>query len=325
MAINGALLYGAGALMVTIFLVVPHPRPTNLTGILVAAAVAYAVTGILVLGRDWLPESIFPTLTAAGTALITILVVCDGTRPSAFELLYVWAAVYAFYFYSRGVAALEAAWIALASAAGLALTSSGAFPLFRWLMVTGTSVMAGVAVRQLVVQVRSLADRDTLTGVFSRRKYHEEIERELQRARRSRHPLALVLLDLDHFKQLNDERGHVQGDRHLYQSAQAWKKELRATDMLARFGGEEFVVVLPDTTMEQARDAADRLREVVPGGQTASAGVAIWDAQESATSLLKRADEALYEAKAAGRNATVVAARMAPSGPAQLVSEPAGP
>lgn len=309
MAVNGAMLYGAGAALVCAYLVLPHPPPKSIEGILAVGVIASLVTGLLVVGRDWLPAVIFPHLTAGGTALISVLVYSDGSQPSAFSLLYVWAAVYAFYFYPRGIAAIEAVWIAIAAGGALALGSGDSFPIFRWLMVTATSIMAGLAVRQLVVQVRSLADKDILTGVFSRRKYHEEIERELYRARRSGRPLALMLLDLDNFKLMNDARGHVQGDRHLREAAQAWRKQLRTTDLLARFGGEEFVVILPDTEFEQARLTADRLRAVVPSGETASAGVAVWDGKETHTELLARADAALYEAKASGRNVTVLAGR----------------
>jgi len=305
MAINGAMLYGAGAALVFLFLLAPHSPRTITVGVVLAGLVATAVTLLLVLGRDWLPASVFPFLTAAGTALITILVYCDGSRPSAFMLLYVWAAVYAFYFYRLSIAALEAAWIAFAAGLGQALTSEGVFPLFRWMMITATSVMAGLAVRQLVVQVQAMADRDALTGVFTRRKYHDEIERELSRARRTGRPFCLLMLDLDNFKEMNDDRGHVQGDKHLRETAQAWLGALRAADTLARYGGEEFVVILPETDLARAQEAADRLRAAVPAGETASAGVAQWDGSESSVQLLARADDALYAAKAAGRNATV--------------------
>ncbi len=305
MAINGAMLYGAGAALVFVFLLAPHSAQTITLGVVLGGLVAGAVTVLLVVGRDWLPASVFPFLTAAGTALITILVYCDGSRPSAFMLLYVWAAVYAFYFYRLPIAALEAAWIAAAAALGQALTSEGGFPLFRWMMITATSVMAGLAVRQLVVQVQALADRDALTGVFTRRKYHDEIERELSRARRTGRAVCLLMLDLDNFKEMNDDRGHVQGDKHLRETAQAWLGALRAADTLARFGGEEFVVILPETDLARGREAADRLRAAVPAGETASAGVAQWDGSESSVQLLARSDKALYAAKAAGRNTTV--------------------
>src|SRR5258708_5720462 len=149
MAINGAMLYGAGAALVALFLVAPHSPRTITYGVVVAGVIATAVTALLVVGRDWLPASLFPALTAAGTALVTVLVYCDGSRPSAFMLLYVWAAVYAFYFYRLLIAAIEAAWIAIAAALGQALTSHAGFPLFRWMMITATSVMAGLSVPQL--------------------------------------------------------------------------------------------------------------------------------------------------------------------------------
>jgi hypothetical protein len=227
MAINGAMLYGAGAALVTLYLLVPHPASTNVQETAAAGAVAWAVTVLLVAGRNWLPASIFPWLTAAGTLLITLLVLADGARPSPFMFLYVWAAVYAFYFYSLPVAILEAAWVAVAAAIGQYLTTTGSFPFFRWVMIASTSIMAGLAVRQLVVQVRALADRDPVTGVFSRRKFHEEIERDLLRSRRSGQPICLAILDLDNFKLMNDAQGHVQGDRHLRLTAQAWQKQLR--------------------------------------------------------------------------------------------------
>src|SRR5258708_14214761 len=157
MAINGAMLYGPGAALVALFLVAPHsPRPITY-GVVVAGVSATAVTALLVVGRDWLPASLFPALTAAGTALITVLVYCDGSRPSAFMLLYVWAAVYAFYFYRLLIAAIEAAWIAIAAALGQALTSHAGFPLFRWLMICATSVMAGVPVPLPVLSTRAFA------------------------------------------------------------------------------------------------------------------------------------------------------------------------
>ncbi|MGI8609810.1 MAG: GGDEF domain-containing protein [Candidatus Dormibacteria bacterium] len=307
MAINGAMLYGAGAALVLVFLLLPHPTEAGRLQIVVSGIIAALVTALLVVGRDWLPAWLFPMLTAAGTALISALSMGDGTHPSAFLLLYIWAAVYSFYFYPLSIAIFQSAWIAACSAFVLGLTTPGEFPLFRWLMITVTSVMAGLAVRQLVVQVGRLADHDAGTDVFSRRAYHIEIEREISRARRSGRPLSLVVLDLDNFKRLNDAHGHVRGDRHLRATAQLWQRQLRVNDFLARYGGEEFVAILPSASVHHAGVTADRLRASVPDGETASAGVAEWDGKEGATALFGRADAALYRAKAAGRNTTAVA------------------
>jgi diguanylate cyclase (GGDEF)-like protein len=127
------------------------------------------------------------------------------------------------------------------------------------------------------------------------------------------------MLDLDHFKDYNDERGHQAGDRLLKQSAAAWATELRASDTLARYGGEEFTVALPGCTITNAKALVERLREVMPGGQTVSAGVACWNGRESAEELVGRADAALYQAKRNGRDQLVTAGELPPAGDLSVV------
>ena len=119
--------------------------------------------------------------------------------------------------------------------------------------------------------------------------------------------LCLAMLDLDRFKAFNDHHGHQAGDQLLAATAVAWRPALRTTDTLARYGGEEFAVLLPHSDEEGARVVVERLLEVVPLGQTASAGIAIWDGSESAGELLARADAALYAAKNAGRARALLA------------------
>jgi diguanylate cyclase (GGDEF)-like protein len=114
------------------------------------------------------------------------------------------------------------------------------------------------------------------------------------------------MLDLDHFKAYNDEFGHQAGDRLLKQAAAAWNAQLRASDTLARYGGEEFALALPACPLEEALIVVERLRAVTPGGQTCSAGVVCWDGAEPPADLVGRADAALYEAKNAGRDRTIV-------------------
>jgi diguanylate cyclase (GGDEF)-like protein len=110
------------------------------------------------------------------------------------------------------------------------------------------------------------------------------------------------MLDLDHFKSFNDERGHQAGDRLLKHATAAWASQLRSSDMLARYGGEEFAVLLPGCALSDAESLLKRLRVVMPESQTVSAGIACWDGSESAEELVGRADVALYEAKRAGRD-----------------------
>ena len=113
------------------------------------------------------------------------------------------------------------------------------------------------------------------------------------------------MLDLDHFKDFNDDHGHQAGDDHLRAVAVSWQGRLRATDLVARYGGEEFALILSGTTLAQAVEVIETLRAAVPSEQTVSGGVAEWDGSESGAELLARADRALYEAKRSGRNRTV--------------------
>jgi len=164
----------------------------------------------------------------------------------------------------------------------------------------------------LLARLEASARTDDLTGLFNRRAWEEEIPRELARARRQSAPLCVAMLDLDFFKNYNDERGHQAGDRLLKQSAAAWIEELRASDTLARYGGEEFTVALPGCTLANAKAIVGRMREVMPADQTVSAGIACWNGRESAEELVGRADAALYEAKRSGRDCLVTAGGTAP-------------
>jgi diguanylate cyclase (GGDEF)-like protein/PAS domain S-box-containing protein len=155
---------------------------------------------------------------------------------------------------------------------------------------------------ELLGKVRDMATHDQLTGLPNRRALEEQLPRELARARRSQSPLCVALIDIDHFKSYNDTHGHLAGDEVLRECARAWDGALRAEDTIVRFGGEEFLVLLPDTAAEEAAEVVERLRERTPMGQTCSAGLASWDFVENDDDLIGRADAALYLAKAGGRN-----------------------
>ena len=128
-------------------------------------------------------------------------------------------------------------------------------------------------------EVGRLARTDSLTGVANRRAWDEELPRELARAARSGQTVCVALLDLDHFKDYNDEHGHQAGDRLLKAASAAWEGRLRKTDLLARYGGEEFAVLLPDCQLGNAMEIAERLRTAQPEG-TCSIGVADWDGRQ---------------------------------------------
>jgi two-component system, cell cycle response regulator len=162
-------------------------------------------------------------------------------------------------------------------------------------------------------EIYRLMTLDGLTQVYNRRYFQESLEREFSRSRRYRHPFALVLLDVDHFKRINDRHGHQAGDAVLKRVASVMKSKVRANDLVARIGGEEFALISPETTASGGRALADKLRRVIAAERiehegeqlqiTVSFGVAEFDEQlESANALMKLADDRLYEAKRSGRN-----------------------
>ncbi|MDQ3571430.1 MAG: sensor domain-containing diguanylate cyclase [Actinomycetota bacterium] len=159
---------------------------------------------------------------------------------------------------------------------------------------------------RLLAKVEALARTDELTGLPNRRSWEDQLRREIARARRSDDPLSLAILDLDCFKDYNDQHGHQAGDRLLIEAGAAWRMALREGDLIARYGGEEFAVVLPDCPPREAAVVVERLRAAVPDGASCTAGVATLDRAETAESLVNRADTALYEGKRAGRNRTVI-------------------
>ncbi len=160
---------------------------------------------------------------------------------------------------------------------------------------------------ELLAKVEGMARHDALTGLPNRRLLDEQVPRELARARRGGQPLCLAIVDIDHFKAYNDAHGHLAGDELLRGCAIAWDSELRGSDLLVRYGGEEFLVLLPDTTQEEAAAVVERLRAATPRGQTCSAGIAAWDGVADIDGLISAADAALYRAKDAGRDRLVLA------------------
>ena len=162
-------------------------------------------------------------------------------------------------------------------------------------------------------QLRHLASVDVLTGVFNRRYFLDLLKRELQRSNRRKHEVSLILMDVDHFKHVNDHHGHPAGDEVLRQLTDALVDTLRSDDIIGRVGGEEFAFMLPETSEAKAEEVAERLRVVVEATRiasnehriavTASFGIAAAPCEENSTEcLLSRADGALYAAKQAGRN-----------------------
>lgn len=170
--------------------------------------------------------------------------------------------------------------------------------------------------KQAEEELRKHATTDTLTGLLNRRTALLAVEQELARFRRSGSCSVLLMLDVDHFKHINDTYGHSAGDEALRQLAVTIRKVVREADVVGRIGGEEFTILLPDTPLSGAELVAERLRAEIEtlqiqgcgcrfGFTVSIGGAALAEQDGSVSSLMRRADEALYEAKLAGRNRVV--------------------
>ena len=176
-----------------------------------------------------------------------------------------------------------------------------------------------VEAARLHEHTRELSVTDALTGLPNRRAFDEDIDNEIRRAARHARPLSVIYLDLDHFKQLNDRYGHDYGDIALQQTAAALRVQLRDTDRCYRLGGEELIVIAPETTTAAAAILAERLRDAVERSAgpnspmvTASFGISSYpDHAGDATALVRAADRAVYAAKADGRNRVRIAGTQA--------------
>lgn len=165
-------------------------------------------------------------------------------------------------------------------------------------------------------KTQELTNRDELTGLYNRRYFFERFEKEVERAKRYGRMLAVMMIDIDHFKNYNDTFGHLKGDDLLVSLSRLMERNLRKVDIIARYGGEEFLVMLPETNKESARKVAEKLRSVVesndfhlekpdlgPGNITMTIGISsLPKDSEDALELLDLADKALYYGKAQGRN-----------------------
>jgi diguanylate cyclase (GGDEF)-like protein len=309
------VLFLAGGLFVAFSVVLPHPRGADAGALLVIAGFGVAVGGASLVwakrARTWTVHAAL----AAGTGLVSLCVYFSGVAAGIYSAMFVWVVLVAASFFTSRAVAVHVGWIVISWALTLALVEdrSGFSLITRWALGSFVLVVAAAVMSEIVggrrsteEQLRSaqreldhLAHHDPLTGVANRRLLEKALARELARAKRHGTPLAIVALDLDDFKEYNDEHGHAAGDRLLQVATRGWASLLRTEDLIARLGGDEFVALLPDCPPTEAERAAQRLRSNLPRNCTCSTGIAYWQGHESAEELLARADIALYEAKRA--------------------------
>ena len=320
MAGIAALMYTVGGLVVYVSLLLPLPEDTDRVAIF-GIGLACLVAGPLIwLGRGRLPEWFFHVTTASGTVLTALAVHWGGGADSPYTWFILFVAVFSSYFFSLRATLAHVALAGLAYALAIAsYPDAEGDAANHWLVsmavlgVASGVILSLVSARRrlederegLLLETMELARTDPLTSLPNRRAWHELLEFEVSRARRSGEPLCVAMVDLDHFKRYNDKHGHLAGDDLLRTVAAEWSGVIRPTDMMARYGGEEFAVLLPECGLGDAIAVIERLRERTPRGQRCSAGLARWDPRESPTQLIARADARLYEAKKLGRDRVV--------------------
>jgi diguanylate cyclase (GGDEF)-like protein len=269
-------------------------RPVTLLIVLTVLGVVIAL-GLFLAGSR-ATHGVLSVTVAAVIAITSVLVGASSTTGGAMlaGYAYVWITVYSGLFLSYNATRAHAALVTVGFGIGLLATGLDE-TLTGWLLVSATVWVSGLALSRLSERVRRQAETDHLTGLLNRRAFIAAAEREHELAARTGADLAVVLIDLDDFKAINDRHGHAAGDRLLAELAHAWQDALRPADILARHGGDEFSLLLPATSVDGAEHVVQRLHAAHP--MTWSAGVAEWPRGAPLDSALAAADGRLYAMK----------------------------
>jgi diguanylate cyclase (GGDEF)-like protein/putative nucleotidyltransferase with HDIG domain len=320
LAVGAALTGALGAIL-------PHPSYFNTTGILLvdATALAWAIWMFRTAGR--IPFWLLRLAPALATVMTSFAVYFSGDSTSGYALFYVWVGLYVFYFpVTRADAAINVLWAFLNYAVIIAITPAapaGSFhtDVHHFVLTAGTLITAATLLTYLRSRVEKLLGRltdaartDALTGLPNRVALHEALERELERAQPEGRPVSLLVIDMDRFKRLNERQGIKAGDQALQRVGKLLQDSTRLMDVVARSGGEEFAVVLPETDQHHAflfaEQLIDNIRKSFAPPQlelTASVGVASFpDHAQDHAGLLAAGDHALHAAKALGRDRAVI-------------------
>lgn len=307
-----AAFYGAGGLLCLLSLVVPAWAGRNEAIVLAVGVLASAVAAALPLTRGWLTRPVCYVLVLFGSLLIAALLYAGagGGASATYAGFYVWVAVYSFLFFPPRGAAVQVLVALSVEVVALAAVGEGAVAPAQVGLSAGTIVATGAVVGLLSARLRTLTLTDELTGLPNRRALDVTLSDRLTRGR-SRPRIAILGIDLDGFKVLNDTRGHAAGDRLLCEVAISWSAELRQGDVLARAGGDEFIAVLNECSDERARAVAARLIAVIPAPVSACVGVVGVVGGKDAPAVdiarvLASVDAALYDGKSRGAGSVVV-------------------
>ena len=304
-----ALLYVAGGLTTLLVLALPHPTSLQVPIMLTLGFTAPLFGLAIYRLRHRVPSSAYPWLLATGTAIITILTGATGgySEMVSFSFFFMWIVLYAVLFFSPlGVTVQVGVVMAGYWATSAFYDNSDADKLTPLEPMVLVSIIATTGmVCALLARAREASEIDPLTRVANRRGLDHALDLALQFAERIDPRLNVAMIDVDHFKTINDENGHAIGDQVLQELTTAWLPLLRPQDSIGRRGGDEFLVVLPGCTTAVAATILERLRIAAPGEVTCSIGAAHWRPGDGASMLVSKADAALYEAKRRGRDRLV--------------------
>ena len=313
MAYTAAAMYGGAALDGAIEGLIPGDPSFAIAPVIGAAVI---VTLVVAFGPR-LPRRWLAPLGPIGVVLIAVaLAATPGAGDGA--VLYMWPVLWMTFFFGRRGTISIVVCIGIAHAATLlVLPAASSYP-GRWVDVMVSVSVVGIVILtladrndQLLTQLANEARTDALTGLLNRRGFEERASLELARARREQSSIAIAAFDLDYFKRINDEWGHEVGDRVLARTGRLLASQAREIDVVARFGGEEFLVLLPGADAASAEDFAERVRTALSAEDPelpsvrASAGVLSAVAPTSIDYLVHAADTALYSAKRSGRDRIV--------------------
>src|SRR3954453_2998661 len=308
-----------GGVLALVSLLLPHSSHVIDAGIAGLGASACLSGLVMLVVPRLMPPRLLTFVLLCGSVLISFGIYFTQSSASVYALLYVWVGFQAAYFFPRRDVVGHVAATGVTYALALA-SVPGSDRAQRWLLLFGVVVVIALIaavlrerVNRLICRLADAARTDPLTGLLNRRGLQELMEVETERALRSSRPLSIVVDDLDHFKHLNDRFGHAAGDLALRRFGEIASSASRRIDAVARIGGEEFALLLPDTEQHAAYLLAERLRRAVkePGvdGElpSVSFGVASFPSHAAdAEALMHAADQALYAAKAMGGDRSVI-------------------
>ncbi|MDQ3751332.1 MAG: GGDEF domain-containing protein [Actinomycetota bacterium] len=287
-------------------------------GTLLIAALVLIMIVAATLTVDW--DNHPPYLQAipplAFFAVIPFLRHAEGGAGSGYGLLtllpILWLALYG----TRFQLTLAFVIMILIFAVPIIVLGEPRYPATEWrrvLIWASLGPLVGFTVQRLVTEIRRLVSRlnevarlDSLTGVPNRRAWDEELTRELSRAQRSGKPVSVAVLDIDNFRAFNDANGHRSGDQFLKDVAAACDEQVKDVDLVARYGDDEFALLLTDCSLDEAHSVVERVRRTALENQTCSVGLACWDGSETGEGLVKRANNVLDVASKAEADRAVL-------------------